>query len=253
MISLIVPVLNEEKAIEALLAHLETLSGEKEIIVVDGGSADRTIEMIELAAERVSVAAVIEGPRGRGPQCDAGAARASGDTLLFVHADSRLEQDALARVERAVARGAAWGCFRLRFDDAHWAARAVAWASNLRARWRGVVFGDQGIFMTRELFGEVGGFPALPLMEDYQLSLNLKNGSCPPRKSIASSPVRRGDWSRAGGCGPLGRCGACGRFTAAEPTFQSYRQCIGMFGNQVPTLLKSRAGYGIIVLWENKR
>lgn len=193
MISLIVPVLNEEKAIEALLAHLETLSGEKEIIVVDGGSADRTIEMIELAAERVSVAAVIEGPRGRGPQCDAGAARASGDTLLFVHADSRLEQDALARVERAVARGAAWGCFRLRFDDAHWAARAVAWASNLRARWRGVVFGDQGIFMTRELFGEVGGFPALPLMEDYQLSLNLKKRKLPPAQinCFITSSARR--------------------------------------------------------------
>jgi len=168
MISIIVPALNEEKAVETLLDNIASLSGMKEVIVADGGSTDKTKE---LAAAR---AVVLDCPRGRGTQCNAGARRAGGDILFFLHVDSCLEQDVLSKIERAVSSGAVWGCLKLRFDDGHWFTRAVAWCSNLRARWRGIVFGDQGIFMTRGLFEQLGGFPALPLMEDYQLSLLLR-------------------------------------------------------------------------------
>lgn len=195
MISIIIPVLNEEKRIEALLEHAAALPGDKEIIVVDGGSADRTAE---LAAHR---AVVIEGACGRGPQCNAGARMAHGDIFFFLHADSRLELNALGEIERAVAQGASWGCLKLCFGGGHWFGRIVALCSNLRARWRGLVFGDQGIFMSRGLFGQLEGFRELPLMEDYQLSLDLKKRGIAPRQidSRIVTSARRftsGGWLR---------------------------------------------------------
>ena len=174
VVSLIIPVLNEEKTIEGLLDNISALTGSKEVIVADGGSADKTKELA------ISRAKVIDCPRGRGPQCNMGALHADGDIFFFIHADSRLPQDALDKICLAVARGAQWGCLKLVFDDKHWFIRLVAWGSNLRVRLRGVVFGDQGIFMTKDLFESLGGFPALPLMEDYRLSLDLKARKTPP-------------------------------------------------------------------------
>lgn len=187
MISVIIPALNEEKRVAALLGHLQALEGAKEIIVADGGSADRTRE---LAAAK---AAVIRCLGGRGPQCNAGARVAGGDILFFLHADSRLEPDALLKIDQAVTDGAAWGCLKLRFDDGHWLSSVIAWCSNLRVRLRGIVFGDQGIFMTRELFERLGGLPGLPLMEDYRLSLDLRKQKIAPvqvRSHITSSARR---------------------------------------------------------------
>lgn len=174
MISVVIPALNEEKTVAALLEHLKTLDGAKEVIVADGGSADATSELA--AAQAV----VVAGPRGRGPQCNAGAARAGGGILFFLHADSRLERDTLLKIEQTVADGAEWGCLKLRFDDRHWLSSVIAWCSNLRVHLRGIVFGDQGIFMTRELFERLGGLPELPLMEDYRLSLELREQKIPP-------------------------------------------------------------------------
>lgn len=187
MISLIIPVLNEENNIEALLTHVAALHGTKEIIVVDGGSTDRTRELA------LPLARVADCRRGRGPQCNAGARLGRGDILFFLHADSRLEQDAMQKIERAVAQGASWGCLKLRFDDTHWLTRIIALGSNLRVRLRGIAFGDQGIFMTRELFNRVGGFSPLPLMEDYQLSLDLRANKVAPVQvdSCITSLARR--------------------------------------------------------------
>jgi rSAM/selenodomain-associated transferase 2 len=187
MISLIIPVLNEEKTVEDFLKHIAALNGEKEIIVADGGSNDNTKALAERQAK------VIDSPRGRGRQCNAGARQASGNILFFIHADSCLEQDALLKIGRAVAQGAVWGCLKIRFDDSHIIARLVAWGSNLRVRLFGTVFGDQGIFMTRELYEQVGGFPELSLMEDYQFSINLRARKIAPTQvdSKITSSARR--------------------------------------------------------------
>ena len=174
MISLIIPALNEEKAIEALLVNITALSGAKDVVVADGGSTDRTKEL------STPFATVVDCPRGRGPQCNFGASRAVGDIFFFLHADSLLEHDALHKIELAVAQGVKWGCLKLRFDDAHWFPRLIAWASNKRVRLCGIAFGDQGIFITRGLFEQLGGFPDLPLMEDYQLSLILRERKIAP-------------------------------------------------------------------------
>nr|AGS53101.1 glycosyl transferase, family 2 [uncultured bacterium contig00036] len=184
---MIVPTLNEERNIAALLEHVTALPGEKEIIVADGGSTDSTSELA------VSWAEVFICPRGRGPQCNAGALRAGGDILFFLHTDSRLERDALPKIAQAVERGAVWGCLKLRFDDGHWLTRLIAWCSNMRVRWRGIAFGDQGIFMTRSLFAQIGGIPDLPLMEDYALSLLLKGKGLSPEQldSYITSSARR--------------------------------------------------------------
>lgn len=187
MISIVIPVLNEERAIGALLDNIDSLAGAKEVIVADGGSTDQT------RTTASSSVAVIDCPRGRGPQCNAGARRAGGGILFFLHADSRLQPDALHKIEQAVACGAGWGCLKLRFDDAHPITALVAWCSNLRVSTRGIVFGDQGIFMTRDLFERLGGFPELPLMEDYQLSLLLRGMKVRPvlADSRITSSARR--------------------------------------------------------------
>lgn len=191
MISVIIPTLNEGKNIEALLKHITALSGErevdKEIIVADGGSTDSTSK---LAA---SCATVINCQPGRGTQLNVAAQQANGDILLFLHADSHLEQDAMLKIAQAVERGAVWGCLKLRFDDKHWLTCFIAWCSNLRVRRRGIAFGDQGIFMGKSLFEQIGGFPNLPLIEDYELSLQLKKLGILPTQvnSYITSSARR--------------------------------------------------------------
>lgn len=191
MISVIIPTLNEGENIEALLQQVTALSGiketVKEIIVADGGSTDKTAR---LAASR---ATVINCTRGRGSQLNTATRQAQGDVLLFLHADSCLEQDCLLKIEAAVAHGAVWGCLKLRFDDKHWLSGFIAWCSNIRARRRGLVFGDQGIFMTKSLFVQIDGFPDLPLMEDYELSLQLKKLGIAPTQvnSYITSSARR--------------------------------------------------------------
>lgn len=173
MISVIVPLLNEEAALPALLENLDALTGEHEVCFSDGGSTDNSLAL--LSGRRV-----VTGGKGRGDQCNRAARAAAGEVLLFLHCDSIVEPDALERIAAAVAQGAAWGCLTLRFDDPSPVFRAGECISNLRARWGKIVFGDQGIFMTRALFQQMGGFPQMPLMEDYALSLRLKQQGISP-------------------------------------------------------------------------
>ncbi|HBT94679.1 MAG TPA: glycosyl transferase family 2 [Coriobacteriia bacterium] len=193
MISIIIPVLNEEATIEDLIKRILTLDPEravaKEIIVVDGGSSDRTVSLASPQAT------VLTGPRGRGQQCNYGARQATGDILLFLHADCVPEKDALVDIEQAVVRGALWGCQRLRFDNRRPLATLVALCANLRARWRHIVFGDQGIFIRRDLFLRLDGFPNLPLMEDYRFSLDMRRQRLKPTlvKSRITTSSRRFD------------------------------------------------------------
>jgi len=168
-LSVIVPVLNEAGTIAA---HLESLAPLRErgveIVVVDGGSADETVEAARSGSDRVLV-----GARGRARQMNAGAQAASGEALLFLHADTRLPQDADSLVLGAL-RTSAWGRFDVAIDGASPLLPVVARMMNARSRLTGIATGDQAIFATREAFRRVGGFRDLPLMEDIALSRDLK-------------------------------------------------------------------------------
>lgn len=167
-LSLVIPVYNEERTIEAFLDQLDRLTGSWEAVFADGGSTDGTVSRIRGRYP------VISCPKGRAGQMNEGARCCTGDVLLFLHCDSILPRDLCEQVLEVRNRGYSFGCFRIRFDSRHPLMKLGGFFSNLRVRWRKIAFGDQGIFLTRDLFEQVGGFPELPLMEDYQLSLNLK-------------------------------------------------------------------------------
>lgn len=165
-LSIIVPMLNEESGIEAALQALRPLAAE--IIVVDGGSTDRSVALAEPLADRVIVA-----PRGRARQMNAGAAIASGDLLLFLHADTVLPAGAGQLVLDAIEGGARWGRFDVRIEGRSSLFPLIAALMNGRSRLTGIATGDQAIFVTRSAFRQVGGFPDQPLMEDIVLSSRL--------------------------------------------------------------------------------
>jgi rSAM/selenodomain-associated transferase 2 len=175
-LSIIVPVLNEGESIaDALdaLADLRALG--VEVIVVDGGSRDATVLRARARADRV-----ISAPRGRALQMNAGAEKACGDVLLFLHADTRLPADADHIVLNGLARsGRGWGRFDVKIDGDSSLLVAVAWLMNVRSRLTGIATGDQAIFVRRNAFRSIGGFPAIALMEDIALSKRLKRVSRP--------------------------------------------------------------------------
>ncbi|SHJ88338.1 TIGR04283 family arsenosugar biosynthesis glycosyltransferase [Paramaledivibacter caminithermalis] len=181
MISIIVPVLNEEKSIENLLIELDSLKGEKEIIVVDGGSHDKTVE------KAFKYAKVIHSEKGRAKQMNEGAKVALGDILWFLHSDSKVHNSSLEYIERAIHKGSIGGGFSLYFYDYDSLfMKFVAKTSNLRAKFLGLIFGDQGIFVKRDVFTKIGGYPDIELMEDWKLSKKLyKSG----KVSILSLPI----------------------------------------------------------------
>lgn len=166
-LSIIVPMLNEEAGIAAALQALRPLAAE--IIVVDGGSTDRSVALAEALADRVIVA-----PRGRARQMNAGAAIAGGDILLFLHADTVLPAGAAQLVVNAIEGGAHWGRFDVHIDGASSLFPLIAVLMNGRSRLTGIATGDQAIFVTRPAFRQVGGFPDQPLMEDIVLSSRLR-------------------------------------------------------------------------------
>lgn len=169
-LSIVIPALNEAAGIEATLRALQPLRARGvELVLADGGSGDGTA-----ALARTWVDAVADAPRGRALQMNAGAALARAEVLLFLHADTRLPPLADVLVLQAVASGACWGRFDVRIEGRPWVLRVVATLMNLRSRASGIATGDQAIFVTREAFERVGGFPAQPLMEDVEISRRLK-------------------------------------------------------------------------------
>ncbi|AHM57045.1 glycosyl transferase family 2 [Peptoclostridium acidaminophilum DSM 3953] len=170
MISIIVPVLNEEKTIERLLLELKALEGEKEIIVADGGSTDSTAKIASQHSRLTG------GVSGRARQMNKGAGIAKGDILWFVHSDSSVDRSSLCHIKATVEEGFAGGGFSMFFHDYDTPLmRFIACSSNMRARHMGLYFGDQGIFVRREIFERIGGYPDIPLMEDWELGRTLKN------------------------------------------------------------------------------
>ncbi len=170
-LSIIIPVLNEETGIAAALQALAPLQRRgTEVIVVDGGSHDRTVELSRRLATRVLTA-----PRGRAAQMNVGATTAVGEVLLFLHADTVLPQDADGIVLYSLAAsGRDWGRFDIRIDSRNPLLRAVAGLMNLRSHFTGIATGDQAIFVSKAAFEKVGGFPDIALMEDVALSARLK-------------------------------------------------------------------------------
>lgn len=166
-ISLIIPIYNESKTIDAMLDQLGSLSGDWEILFADGGSSDDTVQKIN---ERYTV---LSCPKGRANQMNFAAKYASCDVVWFVHCDSRLPKDAHVQISEAVSQGATWGCFHIGFDYNGPFMGCNTFFSNRRAR-KGIAFGDQGIWVKKDVFEQMGGFPDLPIMEDYEFSRRMK-------------------------------------------------------------------------------
>jgi rSAM/selenodomain-associated transferase 2 len=168
-LTIVMPVLDEAAIIAGALTALAPLRARgAEVIVVDGGSSDGTPLLAMPLADHV-----IAAPRGRGAPMNAAATLGSGDAFLFLHADTTLPDDADRLIDAALSKRA-WGRFDLRIAGRHPLLAVVARMINWRSRVTGIATGDQAIFVRREAFAAVGGFPDLPLMEDIAISQRLK-------------------------------------------------------------------------------
>ncbi|HVS02120.1 MAG TPA: TIGR04283 family arsenosugar biosynthesis glycosyltransferase [Thermoanaerobaculia bacterium] len=171
-LSIVVPALDEAAALQRCLPAARSQADE--LIVSDGGSGDGTAAVASALGARV-----VCGPPGRGPQLNRGAAAASGDVLLFLHADTLLPPQAGEGVRRAVAAGRRWGAFPLAFDDPSWRFRLTGRLISWRTRLTGLPLGDQAQFVTRRAFAEIGGFRDWPVLEDLDLARRLRRQQHP--------------------------------------------------------------------------
>jgi len=167
-ITVVMPTLNEAAMVHESIKRL-IAQPNVEVIVADGGSRDQTAELAQQAGARV----VVTRP-GRGRQLNAGAALASGEILVFLHADVQLPRDFAQQIRKVLAGGAVAGAFSLRLDAATRGLRLVQWGANLRSRLLQLPYGDQAIFLTARLFFEMGGFLPWPLMEDFEFCRRLR-------------------------------------------------------------------------------
>lgn len=193
-LSIVIPVLNEgERIAEALHALAPLRDRGTEILVIDGGSHDRTATIAATCGDQIIVA-----PRGRASQQNAGAQRAGGDILIFLHSDTRLPPDADTLIASALSNGNhVWGRFDVRFDTSRPMMHVIATMMNVRSRLTGIATGDQCIFVRRSAFHAAGGFPAIALMEDIALSKLLRKQSTPAclRATVVTSARR---WQKNG-------------------------------------------------------
>lgn len=185
-LSIVIPLLNEADNLPKLMGHLTHLNpAPYQVILVDGGSTDNSVaiakELIEgLIDSSPSVISgqvidwqITESTAGRALQMNAGAELATGDVLLFLHADTQLPNYTIADITSAV-RHAAWGRFDVRLDSSAWMLKVVSQMINWRSRFSGIATGDQAIFIKKPLFEQMGGYPQQPLMEDIELCKRLK-------------------------------------------------------------------------------
>ncbi|MBN3895868.1 MAG: TIGR04283 family arsenosugar biosynthesis glycosyltransferase [Nostoc sp. NOS(2021)] len=168
-ISIIIPTLNEAANIKEAIATTQP-STNIEIIVVDAGSHDSTLEI----AQSLDIKVILSSP-GRAVQMNAGAVAASGDILLFLHADTRLPTGFDDMIRTTLQQpGIVAGAFNLRIDASLLSLRWVEWGVNMRSHFCQMPYGDQAIFLTKAVFQQIGGFPELPIMEDFELMRRLK-------------------------------------------------------------------------------
>ena len=185
-VSIIIPVLNEAEHIAGTLMPLASYRSQgHEVIVIDGGSSDDTVSISEQYADRVLYSVA-----GRAMQMNRGIDEASGDALLFLHADTRLPADAVTKLIHAVEDGYFWGRFNVRLSGKHFMFRIIERMMNLRSCITGVATGDQAIFVSHESIQIVGDYPRLPLMEDIVFSkrlLKLGRPACIRQQVVTSS------------------------------------------------------------------
>lgn len=167
--SIIIPTLNEERSIVNCLIALQPYRDCCEIIVVDGGSLDKTTSLAKPFADKVILSA-----QGRATQMNAGAERAKGDVLIFLHADTFLPKEGLKDLTKVITQHQQWGRFDVKLSGNHPMLKVVAWFMNYRSRLTKIATGDQVIFVTKQLFESVGQYPVIPLMEDIALCKKLK-------------------------------------------------------------------------------
>jgi rSAM/selenodomain-associated transferase 2 len=184
-LSIIIPTLNEASIINTTAEALAPWRSQAEIIIVDGGSTDKTVSLAQACGLKV-----ITAPRGRGAQMNAGARATLGDTLLFLHADTRLPMEALTLITNALADPAVCGGnFSLEFEGDTRAARTLTRLYPF-LRFGGMCYGDSAIFVRRTVFEQLGGYQDVPLFEDVDLYKRLKRTGCfvrLPAKATTSS------------------------------------------------------------------
>jgi rSAM/selenodomain-associated transferase 2 len=196
MISVIIPAYNEEKVLPDTLKALFEQSGEFEVILVDGGSIDRTYDIARAAAK----IQLLTAPKGRAAQMNAGAKQASGEWLLFLHADTVLPDGAIQRLndmERDSTIQA--GGFMHQFSGDDWRLRFISFLDNFRCTRSRIIYGDQALFVRRALFERLGGFPNQPILEDVAFCERLITVTnplllYPPVVTDARKFVKMGIW-----------------------------------------------------------
>ncbi len=183
MVSVIIPTFNEEVALPRTLRSLLSQQGGFEVIAVDGGSQDRTKEILE-NEPRVEV---VLASKGRASQMNGGAKQARGEWLLFLHADTMLPEDAITRLNRMVGDDSVQaGGFLHQFSGDDWRLRMISFLDNYRCRKSRIIYGDQAMFVRRSLFERLGGFPDQPILEDVAFCERLVQQTTPV---LLSPPV----------------------------------------------------------------
>ncbi len=191
-LSIIIPTLNEQKILGKTLARLADKKN-CEVIVVDGGSSDATLELAAQAGCKT-----IAGPRGRARQMNLGAAEATAETLLFLHADTLLPENFPELILDAVKRPAvAAGAFSLAIDSPSKSLAVIAHFTNLRSRLLHLPYGDQALFITQKMFSTIGGYPEMEIMEDFVFVKKVKKkGTIIILPECATTSARR--WQNMG-------------------------------------------------------
>jgi rSAM/selenodomain-associated transferase 2 len=170
VISVVIPALNEARALPQTLVKLFEQRGDFEVILVDGGSSDDTVRI----AQQWSQVRITSSVPGRAKQMNAGAELARGSILLFLHADTLLPPGAIERLgARENNTASLWGGFHQAFSGTTWDLKAISWIHNLRCRLTGIFYGDQAMFVGAPLFHQTGGFPDVEILEDIKFSEQL--------------------------------------------------------------------------------
>ena len=184
--TIVIPTLNEEAKIQVCLMKLQGLRKEGfEVIVVDGGSIDKTPQLLEGLCDQF-----ISNRQGRATQMNAGARQAKGEFIFFLHVDTQLPENFSEIISSVEVDTFCWGRFDVKLSGKHWSFRVIESMMNIRSRLTGIATGDQVMFVSQKLFREVGGFPEIALMEDIAMSRMLKNicsPLCLKQKVLTSS------------------------------------------------------------------